>query len=467
MKQIPGQAQIAEAARHAFENHGDNPAPITDGVVEAVAGQMREFGYPETLDPLTVIIAAMPARWSKRLAVEDGVRSINSGFAADMRQINIEHAKRMLEEFSDHLPPASRNKYESMLQTPEVVLRLQSSYALGNRQEQLSGFGRRVVALGVAGGVGLGVFGLADIAHVKAALGHEVTAAPFGYELALKRDPSILPGNTGKGTIMSWATHIPGIPDFSDFSALEMKSVTTQVPTKLTVGATASSLARNPVAADLKLTGKEYALDKEAAAKLVKQIITEKITPKSIEVTGVASDLFAGKVGARDPEQVPLEKLRANEMVRALKAEAKKANISLPKIDLAYQEDVFTKKEISELDTLAAKMNISRSELLTRYQQSALPAELLIEIDSFSRPGAEIVLEGRKTETKLVDQEKIETGVGIFPDTVPGEAIVGFGGLMGAGIAAGYGGLALIAMSSRVARKRANQIVRREFRKPR
>lgn len=250
----------------------------------------------------------------------------------------------------------------------------------------------------------------------------------------LTYDPSILPGTHGRHIpiIGALLKHVPGVPDMGAFKEYETKQVTKLVPTHhVTFRAKNSHAdARNPIARDLKLSGLEYAQDLHAASAVLHQARRQHTSIKTVKITGLASDEFAGRVGVPDRAQQKLAVARAAVAKTAFVDEAEHLHIALPKrLDVAGHEAVLTTQEVAAVKSAAREQSMDTTELLIAHERhERLPRRvnhLLNQLLDRER-GSRYRVSGIARHTESIPKHETVTEKGALTglDSVPGEVLL-------------------------------------------
>lgn len=171
---------------------------------------------------------------------------------------------------------------------------------------------------------------------------------------------------------------------------------------------TTSQLSKNPFAADLKLTGQEFALNRQAVEGLLDKIEAREGTITSARVKGIASDDFGGRLGEENPEQIDLAKARTDEAVAALVEVAAERDVKLPpEIITESYESVLSDEEVKRVERTIDENGMSLPDALQKYNTGQqTPVDISTALDELIIRGSEYAIDYQTTvennEVKLV-----------------------------------------------------------------
>jgi|GEM_PF-2741758 len=340
--------------------HGPSP----DALMTEARQNIERLGIGGTVEPETWVVGYSDTRRIDDIATSVLLRNVENEFALD------------------HPHPSVR--YEPVPEDAARIAAAQEAYSLKAQKGLLP----KALAWGALTGIAVGAYATVSIGETKDQLRD-----------AFEQRPPHVEGEIFENNVLTadkFITFDVGdkkvtIPDVSTLSYGEIMAYeVNQTLGGIATSDTTEQLARNPLAADLKLTGLEGEIDHKVATELLEGIDGKDLKITSVQVHGIASDDLNGKIGEIDPEQAPLAKARAEVAVAALKTAAKEQEIALPKdITVTSGESLISKTDVAAIERALKVHGMTMREALDQYDGGGdLPKDVKELLDTHIQRGA-------------------------------------------------------------------------------
>jgi|GEM_PF-6843819 hypothetical protein len=343
---------------------------------------------PEVLDPATVVIATTPPKVLREAAIRG------------------------------RIDPWARTILIGETPTPEDAHTYADAGAVEDRRMALVTRTRRwLQAAGCVISVALGsafAYGVGDTQYgLRSEFGGTpiLKGSPLFPHNTLVEDPS-LHGNEGGLPIIGPV--LSRIPTYSPMAWSVTREVDKVTSTKRVVAEAAYSATglRDPLAPNLTPTGQEFTIGQRTARQILTRYTPKDFSINTVEITGLASNDYAGTLGGRQPAQEQLAEDRAELANEAFVQEAKELGFGLKHQPvLSAHEVVLSRSVIGKIRGLAQRSGQSLKAAVTAYDQGEkLSQPLTEELDTElgDNRGARFKIFGTLKKLKAEKTTKIE-----------------------------------------------------------